>query len=249
MGRDAGGSLSGARLVALALAVLVAAPALAEVPSRAALEDLRRRILSKTTGTVEGRVYIERAKPDANDEPLVGIGLLLVPRSDGLIERLEGMKRQSRESVRGFRDAAPGVRQALDDHELQLWQAGYPDAAIRTATDAQGAFRAEVPAGAWLLFAERSVFVPVYTSRSPGPPTAFALDPLARYATSAYQHFLPTARLTGFDAVTVWLRELGVAAGETIALELHDRGVWLSGVSEETEVPRRVRFAPTGRKR
>jgi len=201
------------------------------------------------TGTVEGRIYIERAKPNAPDEPLVGVGLLLLPRSDDLFEHLDAMKRQARDSLRGFRDAAPAVRTALEDHELQLWQAGYPDAAIRTATDSAGTFSAVVPAGAWLLVAERRTFIPVYNSKSPGAPSAFALDPLARYATGAYQHFLPTARLTGFDAVTVWLRELTVAAGETIALDLHDRGVWLSGVAEETEIPRRVRFAPTGRKR
>ena len=120
---------------------------------------------------------------------------------------------------------------------------------MRASTDAEGAFRAVVPAGAWLLVAERSIMMPVHMARSPGPPAASALDPLARYATSAYQHFLPTARLSGFDAVTVWLRELTVAAGETLALDLHDRGVWFSGVAEDTEAPRRVRFAPGGRKR
>ncbi len=148
--------------------------------------------------------------------------------------------------MKGFRDAAPIVRSALEDYEQGLWEAGYPDAAVRTSTDADGAFRAEVPAGAWLLVAQRSVFVSTAPPRASAAPTAQALDPLARYMTSAYQHFLPTARLTGFDAVTVWLREVEVDAGGTIALELHDRGIWLSGVAEETDVPRRGRFAPKG---
>ena len=237
------------RLLVLALLIGVTVPALAEPPSPAALEELRRRAVTKVSGTVDGRVYIERAKPNAPDEPLAGVGLLFVPRSEDLVEQLESLKRHARDSMKGFREAAPAARAALEDYELQIWQAGYPDAAVRVATDATGSFRAVVPAGAWLLVAERRVFVPVHAARAQGAPTASALDPLARYATIAYQHFLPTARLTGFDAVTVWLRELNVSPGETITLDLHDRGVWLSGVAEETDIPRRVRFAPGARKR
>jgi len=238
------------RLVAVvALLVLVAGQAVAIEPSVSALDELRQRILRGVTGTVDGRVYIERARPNAPDDPLVGVGVLFVPRSDDLLERLESAKRQARESMRGFRDAAPTVRATLEDHELQLWQAGYPDTAVRASTDATGAFRADLPAGAWLLVAERSVFVPLHSTKPDPPRTAFSLDPLARYSTNAYQHFLPNARLAGYDAVTVWLRELSVEAGQRVALELHDRGVWLSGVIEETETPRRLRFAPTGRKR
>jgi hypothetical protein len=228
------------RAIVVALLILAAAPALAEE----SLEALRRRGVAHMTGTVEGRMYVERARPTAPDEPLVGVGVLVVPRSEELLDRLERMKRESRESMRAFREAAPGVRAALDAYETQLWRAGYPDAAVRAATDATGAFRVTLPAGSWLLAAQRSVFLPVQAPRDSAAPTASALDPLARYSTMPFQHFLPTARLTGFDAVTVWLRELTVAAGETVALELHDRGIWLSGVAEETGVPRRVRFAP-----
>src|SRR5204863_8900767 len=123
--------------------------------------------------------------------------------TDELVARLESLKRQARESVRGFRDAAPGVHGALEDYEQQLWQLGYPDAAVRTSTDGAGVFRTELPAGAWLFAAERSVYVPVASSPPSPSPTALALDPLALYSTSAYQHFLPTGRLSGYDAVTV----------------------------------------------
>lgn len=230
-----------------ALLVLVTDPALAVEPAVSVLEELRQRAIRKTTGLVQGRVYIERARPNAPDDPLVGVGVLVVPRSEELLERLESVKQQARESMQGFRDAAPAVRAIVEEHERQLWQAGYPDAAVRTATDATGAFHAGLPAGAWLLVAERSVFLPVHSAKPSPAPTAIALDPLARYSTMAYQHFLPTARLAGYDAVSVWLRELSVDAGQTIALDLHDRGVWLSGVAEERETPRRVRFAPGGR--
>jgi hypothetical protein len=233
------------RFAVVGVLLVLAAPAPAVEPSLRMLEELRQR----ARGTVEGRMYIERAKPNVPDDPLVGVSIFVLPHSDDRLERLEALKRQSRESMQGFREAAPGVRALLEAYEMELWEAGYPDAAVRTSTDATGVFRAELPAGTWLLVAERSVFVPVQQARGGGTPTAQALDPLARYATSSYQHFLPTARLVGYDAVSIWLRELTVESGQTVSLELHDRGVWLSAVAEEMETPRRTRFAPGGRKR
>ena len=237
------------RFAAVAVVLLLVVPALAVEPSMKTLDELRQRAGQKSTGTVAGRVYIERAKPNAPDDPLVGVSILVVPHSDERLERLEMLKRQARETMHGFRDAAPAARALFEGYETQLWEAGYPEAAVRTSTDAGGLFRAELPAGAWLLVAERSVFVPVQSGRGSGAPTVQALDPLARYATSSYQHFLPSARLIGYDAVTFWVRELTVESGQTVSLELHDRGVWLNGVAEESETPRRVRFAPGGRKR
>jgi hypothetical protein len=235
--------------IAAALVLLALSPAIAAEPSAAALAELRQRILRGMTATVQGRLYVERARPDAPDEPLVGVGVLLVPRSAELVERLDALKRASRDSIQGFREAAPGVRAVLEAYERQLWHAGYPDAAVRTSTDTTGAFRAEVPAGQWVLVAERSVYLPVRPSHSAPPPTATALDPLARYSTSAYQHFQPVARLVGFDAVSLWVRQVDVESGETVALELHDRGLWLSGIAEDLEISRRLRFSGGGRKR
>jgi len=40
-------------------------------------------------------------------------------------------------------------------------------------------------------------------------------------------------RLTGFRAVTIWLREVSVARGETASVELTDRNEWFRGVIEE----------------
>jgi hypothetical protein len=227
--------------------VALAAPALAQ--TSATLETLRQRSLANAVGIVEGRAYLERSKPSAPDEPLAGVSLLFLPRADELLAALEETKREARESMRGFRDAAPTVRHALEEHEMRLWRAGYPEAAVRVGADADGKFRVDLPAGAWLLVAQRSVFVPVQTARDAPAPPATAIDALARYSTNAYQHFLPTTRLTGFDAVSIWLRELTLAQGETLSVELHDRGVWLSGVIEEADHPRRVRLGDTGRRR
>ena len=230
-------------LLVMALVALASAASVAEGP--ATLAELRQRATRDLTGTIEGRAYLERARPSAADEPLAGLGVVVMPRSPELIARLEGVKRQSRESMRGFREAAPAVRAIVDDAEREMWRAGYPDVIARTATDHDGRFRAVVPAGPWLLVVTRSVFLAVDRTPAGAPaPTASALDPLPRYTMSQYQHFLPSTRMTGFDAVSVWLREVDVDARERIVLDLHDRGVWLSGVVEETTLPRRVKIAP-----
>ena len=235
-------------LVAAVFLTLVGA-ALAQEPARSGLETLRQQILGGATGIVEGRLYIEGRKPNDPPDPLVGVGVLIVPRSAELLESLEAVKRQSRESIDGFRNAAPATRAAINGYELRLWRMGYPDAAIRVVTDATGAFRAVVPAGSWMMFAERSAFVTIRSPRPGAAPTASALDPLAVYATSQYQHFQKVAQLTGFDAVSVWLREVDVEAGQAVSLDLHDRGVWLTGVIEETDTPRRGRIVGGGHAR
>ena len=237
------------RLAAIAALLALVTPALAVEPGIPLLEDLRQRVLQNATGTVAGRIYIERARPNAPDHPLVGVSIMVVPRSDERLERLETFKRQARDSMQAFRDAAPGGRALLEAYEMELWRAGYPEAAVRTSTDDTGAFRTELPPGAWLLVADRSVFVQVQAARASGAPTALALDPLARYSTNSYQHFLPSPRLVGYEAVSIWLRDLTVEPGQTVTFDLHDRGVWLSGVAEDTETPRRLRYAPGGRKR
>ena len=235
-------------LVAAVLVTLVGV-GLAQEPARSGLETLRQQILGGATGIVEGRLYMEGRKPNDPPDPLVGVGVLVVPRSAELLESLEAVKRQSRESIDGFRNAAPATRAAINGYEQRLWRMGYPDAAIRAVTDATGAFRAVVPSGSWVMVAERSVFVTIRSPRPGVSPTANALDPLAVYATSQYQHFHKVAQLTGFDAVSVWLREVDVQAGQTVALDLHDRGVWLTGVIEETDTPRRGRIVGGGHAR
>jgi len=138
----------------------------------------------------------------------------------------------------------------VESYESELWRSGYPDAAIRTGTDEAGRFRLDVPAGPWILVATRRVFVTLDRTAHDTPArSATALDPLARYATSQYQHFLPSARMTGFDAVSIWVREIEAESRQRVELELHDRGVWLSGVEEEMTVPRRLKFGGGGFRR
>ena len=45
--------------------------------------------------------------------------------------------------------------------------------------------------------------------------------------------FPALSRLRGFQSVTVWLREVSVAGGTTVSIELNDRNQWFRGVIEE----------------
>jgi hypothetical protein len=235
--------------LAVAAVVLLAAIAGAQEPTASDLEALRQRGLRGATAIVEGHIYMEGRKPKDPSEPVAGVGVLLVPRSADLLEHLEAVKRRSRESAEAFRDAAPAAHAAIEEYETELWQRGYPDAAIRAVTDERGVFSAVVPAGAWTVVVQRRTYVPIRAQKAESQPSASALDPLARYSTSQYQHFLKVAPLTGFDAVSVWLREVDVEAGQHVVLDLHDRGVWLSGVIEETATPQRVRNTGRGPRR
>jgi hypothetical protein len=225
-----------ALVLAFVLLVSAAGGGIAEEPPRSSLEALRQRMIHGETATVEGRIYMERRRPNDPDEPLVGVGVLIVPHSAALLAALEAAKERSRESADGFREAAPTTRASVRAYETDLWRLGYPDAAIHAVTDSQGRFRATVPRGRWMVFAERSVFVSISDRDKPA-----AADLLARSSMSQYQHFQKIARVVGYDAVSVWLREVELAAGTTATVDLHDRGLWLSGVIEETEVPVRVR--------
>ena len=151
--------------------------------------------------------------------PFVGTTVTLLPRSPGLLGTFESLKRGSRDSVQAFRDAAPAMRKAREVYERELLEAGAPDLTPLVQVDADGTFRFDdVPAGAWLVLAWYSVSNDVATSR---------INPKER------QIFPTMSRLRGFQSVTVWLREVSVAGGSTVALELTDRNQWFRGVIEE----------------
>src|SRR5207244_12371780 len=130
-GRDA--RVTRLALVATILLTLVGA-GLAQEPARSGLETLRQQILGGATGIVEGRLYMEGRKPNDPHDPLVGVGVLIVPRSAELLAYLEAVKRQSRESIDGFRDAEPATRTAINGSEMRLCRVGSPAAALADGT-------------------------------------------------------------------------------------------------------------------
>jgi hypothetical protein len=183
------------------------------------LEPYREARRAGALGSVAGRVLAEPARPNAPGRPFTGTTVTLLPRSPILMETLENLKRGSRDSAQSFRDAAPAMRKAREVYEREILVAGAPDLTPLLQVDADGSFRIDdVPAGAWLIFAWYTVPTDVATSR---------INPKER------QHFPNLSRLRGFQAVTVWLREVTVAGGNTATVEFNDRNQWFRGVVEE----------------
>lgn len=170
-------------------------------------------------GAVSGRAWEERRTPDAAEQPLAGTAVTLLPRSGVLLARLEEIRARARDAETLYRTSATAIRRAREAYEKDLWNAGAADLVRTTAVDGAGAFSvADLPAGEWMLIATRSVFVHRPSAGS---------NPRER------KTYLPRLRLIGYNAVSVWLRELTVAAGETRVVELSDRNVWFTGIEEE----------------
>ncbi|HTO11411.1 MAG TPA: hypothetical protein VMQ51_07550 [Candidatus Binatia bacterium] len=201
-----------AALLALALAAGAEALDVDVAPYRQAAQ-------SGEVGVVTGRVYEESRKSSGPARPLAGVTVALVPRSAALLTSLERFKEDARGSSRAFAAAAPAMRKAQEAYERELVVAGAPDLASRVAAGPDGAFRlADVPAGAWLVLAWHSTPVDV------SPPKARGRE---------HQTYQLGGRTTGFQAVTIWLREVTIARGELVSLELTDRNEWFRGVIEE----------------
>jgi hypothetical protein len=184
-----------------------------------AVERYREASRDGATGDLVGRVYEERRKPDAPDRPLTGTIVTLVPHSTTFRSRLETVKRASRESMDGFRQAAPNIRLAREAYETTLWEQGAGDLVLSAAVGTDGTFRlAAVPAGHWLLFAWRAEFV----ERAGLGQTA-----------EEQRIFTKSPKLRGFHRVAVWLRDIDVTVKATDAVELTDRGAWFNGIAEE----------------
>lgn len=170
-------------------------------------------------GAVSGRAWEERRTREAAEQPLAGTVVRLLPRSGVLLARLEEIRERARDSETAYRTSATTLRRAWEVFEKELWAAGVADLVRTTVVDAAGAFSvADLPAGEWMLIATRSVFVDRPSSRS---------NPRER------KTYLPRLRLIGYQAMSVWLRELTVDAGETRVIELSDRSVWFTGIEEE----------------
>jgi hypothetical protein len=208
-------------IAALALAAAVhGAP-----PARALdvrLEPYRTAAESNALGSISGRAYEERKKPTLPDQPVEGAAVTLLPRSAEFLARLETLRARSRDSERTYLRTVSEVRRTRDDYEQGVWEAGGADLVRGAVTDADGRFAfTEVPAGQWIVFAYRSLFVPK-AGQQPG-----------RKQRSI---FAPTPRLEGFQTVSLWVVDTAVSGGETKVIELTDRNVWLTGIVEETRL-------------
>jgi hypothetical protein len=178
-------------------------------------------------GSVRGRVYEERRKPNTPDVPLAGTTLMLLPRSETFLSTLETIKQHARDSLERYRDSAVAVQRAREAYETALLQKGGGDLSQGLTVDADGTFAlSALPAGDWVLVAAHTVF---------GKKTAGTTT--RTRARAAADHFLPQSKLVSYSYVMLWLRELTVTAGAAATVALTDRNAWLTGVIEDTETP------------
>ena len=183
------------------------------------VDAYREAASAGAVGTVTGHAREERLKPGDVERPLLGTVVTLVPYSPALLARFEEIRTHARDSANAYRASGRAIRLAREAYEKALWEAGAPDFVRASVVDATGGFRMEdLPAGAWLLIATRSVVV---DRASP------------RIAKRERETYAPALRLRGFSTVSVWVRELTVSAGRTEDVELMDRNVWFTGIEEE----------------
>jgi hypothetical protein len=216
------------RLALAGLFVALAAVAGAQSVD-APIDRYREAAGVRETGAVRGRAFHERRKPSSPDLPLPGTAVALLPRSEAWLFRLQAIKRNARDSVDAFREAADLIRTSREAYEKSLLEAGAGDLPQAATVDAEGLFTLEdIPAGPWILLAFHSSYVNKATRRP--APGSVAPRPGGR----PFPFLIPDT-LAGYYVVTYWLRELTVVTGSAEAIELTDRTLWFTGVSENRQ--------------
>jgi len=110
------------------------------------------------------------------------------------------------------------MRHAKEAYERELSQAGAADLVRPVSVDADGTFRAvDVPAGEWLVIASHAEFVSAASARA---------------TNTEREKYRMSPRVTGFEAVRLWMRAVVVVPGGRESVELTDRNVWFTGVAE-----------------
>ncbi|MGH7309664.1 MAG: hypothetical protein ACREK6_13290 [Candidatus Rokuibacteriota bacterium] len=182
-------------------------------------EDYRKAAAAGAVGVVAGRAVGDPQRPGEPPPSLPDVGVTLVPRSSALLVELDRIRTQARQEPDAFRSSARAVARARQNFERALAEAGTADLVRFTAVEPDGAFVLErIPAGAWVLIAQRAVFVP-----------KLGTAPSRRERES----FGSRSHLSGYYAVTIWLRTLSVRPGESESVELTDRNAWMRAIAEE----------------
>ena len=206
------------RLAATALVLALSGAALAH-GAGINIESYRAAAAPGAVGAVAGRIYEERKRPETPDRPLAGAAVIVVPKSADVLKKLEQIKRDARNSADDYRAAGPSIVAVRRAYEKELWDSGAVDLVKSTTVDTEGRFIVpDLPAGDWLVIATHSVKIDKH------------VDPIPPDQAGVYTRH---SQLTGYQRVTVWLREVTVAMGRSENLELTDRGAWFSGVVEE----------------
>lgn len=173
-------------------------------------------------GVVAGRAVEEAPRRGTPDLPMSGFSVTLVPRSAEFLARLRAIADQGRTEPAAYSRTATALVDARRDYERALAKEGAAELVMYGPVSADGSFEVrDVPAGEWLLVALRPVFV-----ARPSPDR----KPKDK------EMFAPGARISGYYAVAVWVRELSVLAGEETFVALTDRNTMMTAI-EEKPVP------------
>jgi hypothetical protein len=201
-------------LALAALASVAAAPALDVQP-----EAYRQAAAAGAVGGVSGRTVGETGRRAAPEQPLEDVSVTVLPWSEALLARLSQIKSEARRNMQAYRESARRIAEARRQLERALTEAGAGDLVRYTAVTPDGAFEVvRLPAGRWLLLAQRAQFVRKEMSLPRGhEATTYRRQP----------------RMKGYYAVTLWVQELTIAAGQSQTLELSDRNAWLTAIAED----------------
>jgi hypothetical protein len=214
---------SGGAMIPLLLLAVALTPSL-----DVSTEPYRQAATTGALGVVSGQAIADSLRPGGSPQPVTEVAVTLVPRSEVLLAELERIRGRSRSEMSAYRTSARAVTDARRGYERALWDSGAVELIRATTTDPEGRFSVEgLPAGAWLLLAQRAVFVP----KGSGPMSKRDRELFDR-----------RPQLTGYYAVTFWLREITIKAGQATDVELTDRNAWMTGIAEE-----RLDVGPQGR--
>jgi len=97
------------------------------------LESYQAAATAGATGTVTGRVFDERRRPDEAERPVAGVSITMVPRSTEFLRKVEEVKRKSRDSANNYRASAASILSLKAAYEKALWEAGATDLVRATA--------------------------------------------------------------------------------------------------------------------
>ena len=174
-------------------------------------------------GTVDGRAYTEGQRGGADSTPSASVSVLLLPRSADFDAELDAIKVRYRDSPDAFLQAEPKLGTVRQAFERALIDAGAGHLLLGESSDAAGAFRfASVPEGAWTLLAWRE--------------TPHARRPKQLKAREALR-YKEHPQVFGYTTVVFWRVPVHVKAGEEVAVRLHDRNEWMTGIREDRRIP------------
>jgi len=215
--RRAGARSSVSRLAVTLLVVLALARAAGALD--VATKAYQAAAAGGRVGVIAGRAVEESRRRGAPDTPLSGFSVTLMPRSAEFLERLQAIAHRGRTDMAAYPLTAAAIVEARREYERMLAEAGAAELVMYRPVSAGGRFEVrDVPAGEWLLVALRPVFV---------------ARPSPERKPKDKEKFAPGSRISGYDAVAVWVREVSVSAGQETSVVLTDRNILMTAIEEK----------------